>query len=87
MSTNEGGFFIWGSAQHLAQAVITVREAAGMNRLALAAKAKVGRRFLYDLEQGKERLRADKIFAVLVALELVPVLLPAAAIAGVGRQE
>ena len=79
-------FYIWRNGPVLAQAVRTTRESLGMSQGQLAARARVGRKFVYEIERGKETLRADKIFAVLVVLELVPVLLPAAVLSNIGNQ-
>jgi len=43
----------------------------------LAARAKVSRKFVYELEGGKETLRTDKVLAVLAALGLRAAFMPA----------
>jgi len=64
------GIFPWTGGADLAQAVRVSRLAAGMTQSALADRARVCRRFVCALEQGKETLRADKLFKVFRALEL-----------------
>jgi y4mF family transcriptional regulator len=71
------GWFAWTSSAELAEAVLTARKALGLTQLALAARAGVGHRFVYDLERGKGTLRVDKVGAVLAALGLMPLLVPA----------
>lgn len=69
-------FFAWTTAGDLAEAVITAREAMGMRQVDLAARAGVGRKFLWQLEQGKATVRSDKVLRVLEALELLPLIVP-----------
>jgi len=69
-------FFIWTNAAELGQAVLVAREAMGLTRLQLAASAGVGRKFLWQLEQGKATLRMDKVMRVLEALDLMPLIVP-----------
>jgi len=40
----------------------------------------VGYRFLYDLERGKVTVRNDKVMTVLLALGLMPLIVPVAAL-------
>jgi y4mF family transcriptional regulator len=60
----------WRTNQHLADAVRAAREAAGMTQAALAERARVGLKFLYELESGKDTLRTDKVLDVLKVLGL-----------------
>lgn len=84
-NNNTPAMFIWLGGAHLGEAVRVTREAAGTPQATLAKKAGVSRKFLNELEQGKDTLRADKVFRVLRVIGLVPVLLPAAAIGSLGR--
>ena len=60
----------WRTNQQLAEAVRAAREAAGMTQAALAERARVGLKFLYELESGKDTLRTDKVLDVLKVLGL-----------------
>jgi y4mF family transcriptional regulator len=60
----------WRTNQQLADAVRAAREAAGMTQAALAERARVGLKFLYELESGKDTLRTDKVLDVLKVLGL-----------------
>lgn len=60
----------WRTNQQLAEAVRKAREAAGMTQASLAARARVGLKFLYELESGKDTLRTDKVLDVLKVLGL-----------------
>lgn len=60
----------WRTNQQLAEAVRKAREAAGMTQAALAERARVGLKFLYELESGKDTLRTDKVLDVLKVLGL-----------------
>ena len=60
----------WRTNQQLADAVRAARGAAGMTQAALAARARVGLKFLYELESGKDTLRTDKVLDVLKVLGL-----------------
>ena len=73
-------FFIWTTSEELGNAVLTMRKSLGLSRLELAARAGVGYRFLYDLERGKGTVRNDKVMAVLLALGLMPLIVPIAAL-------
>jgi y4mF family transcriptional regulator len=67
---------IWTTSTDLAQAVISARQAMGVRQVDLAARAGVGRKFLWQLEQGKATLRIDKVLRVLAVLELAPLIVP-----------
>ena len=60
----------WRSNQQLAEAVRAAREAAGWTQAQLAERARVGLKFLYELESGKDTLRTDKVLDVLKVLGL-----------------
>lgn len=60
----------WRTNQQLADAVRAAREAAGMTQATLAERARVGLKFLYELESGKDTLRTDKVLDVLKVLGL-----------------
>ncbi len=67
----------WRSGPGLGRAVRRTREDAGLTVSELARRAGVGRKFLHELEGGKETLRADKVFDVLSVLGLELKVLPA----------
>lgn len=74
-------FFVWTSSEDLGNAVLTSRKAMGLSRADLAQRSGVGYRFLYDLERGKGTVRNDKVLAVLRALGMLPLIVPAEALA------
>jgi HTH-type transcriptional regulator/antitoxin HipB len=61
----------------VAQAVRAARTEAGLSQAALAARAGVGRRFVVDLESGHPRAELAKVLAVLEALDIHAMALPA----------
>jgi y4mF family transcriptional regulator len=65
--------------QQLGAAVRAARERMGFTQEQLARRASVGLKFLYELESGKETLRADKVRDVLDALSLELRVLPKSA--------
>ena len=69
----------WRPGKPLADAVRTARERKGMTQAQLAQRARVGLKFLYELETGKQTLRSDKVLDVLEALGLQLALTPAGA--------
>ena len=71
------GWFVFTSAAELGNSVLIARKAMGLTQKALAANARVGHRFVYDLERGKGTVRVEKVIAVLAALGLIPVIVPA----------
>jgi y4mF family transcriptional regulator len=70
------GTSVWRPGKPLGTAVRTAREQAGLTQAQLARGAKVGLKFLYELESGKETLRADKVLDVLEVLGLQLVVAP-----------
>jgi len=64
---------VWRSGRELGAAVREARDQMGLTQAQLAKRARVGLKFLYELESGKDTLRADKVLDVLdvLALELV----------------
>ena len=74
-------FFIWTTSAELGQAVLVAREAMGLTQIELAARAGVGRKFLWQLERGKGTLRVDKVMRVLEELSLMPLIVPREALA------
>lgn len=60
------------------------RQAMGLTQVELGRRAGVGRKFVRQLEHGKPTLRTDKVLDVLRALELAPLVLPAAVLGGLG---
>ena len=71
------GWFLWTTSAELGEAVLVARKAAGLTQAALARRAGVTARFVYSLERGKGTLRVDKVAAVLAALGLMPLIVPA----------
>lgn len=61
---------IWRSGAQLGAAVRLARERLNLTQAALAKRAAVGLKFLYELESGKDTLRADKVLDVLAVLGL-----------------
>lgn len=78
---------VWRSGSHLAQAVRAARSRLGLTQRELSQRAGVGLKFLYELETGKETLRADKVFDVLDVLALRLVMTGARAAAPGVREE
>jgi len=74
----ETGTVVWRSGKQLAAAVRAARERMGLTQAELARRARVGLKFLYELESGKDTLRADKALDVLDALALKLVVVPSA---------
>lgn len=70
---------LWRTNKQLADAVRAAREAAGLTQARLAERARVGLKFLYELESGKDTLRTDKVLDVLEVLGLRLLVAPAAA--------
>jgi len=72
MSTSSGTV-VWRSGKQIGAAVRDARARMGITQAELARRAAVGLKFLYELESGKDTLRADKVLDVLaiLALELV----------------
>ena len=70
------GWFVWTTGAELGEAVLVARKATGLTQAALAQRAGVGDKFLYNLERGKGTLRVDKVMAVLSALGLMPLIVP-----------
>ena len=67
------GAVVWRSGKQIGAAVRGARERMGLTQAELARRAVVGLKFLYELESGKDTLRADKVLDVLdvLALELI----------------
>jgi y4mF family transcriptional regulator len=72
---------VWRTNKQLADTVRAAREAAGLTQARLAERARVGLKFLYELESGKDTLRTDKVLDVLAVLGLHLVVTPAGAAA------
>lgn len=70
---------VWRSGAQLGEAVRKARNRAGLTQAQLAGRAAVGLKFLYELESGKDTLRADKVLDVLKVLGLELVVAPRAA--------
>ena len=67
---------VWRTGRQLAAAVRSARERMGLTQAQLARRAAVGLKFLYELESGKDTLRADKVLDVLDVLALQLVVVP-----------
>ena len=67
---------VWRSGAQLGAAVRAARERMGLTQGQLARRAAVGLKFLYELESGKDTLRADKVLDVLKVLGLELVVAP-----------
>jgi len=67
---------VWRSGKQIGAAVRGARERMGLTQAELARRAVVGLKFLYELESGKDTLRADKVLDVLDALRLELVVTP-----------
>lgn len=76
---------VWRSGRQLGVAVRGARERLGLTQAQLARRARVGLKFLYELESGKDTLRTDKVLDVLEALALRLVVTPGAASAAQPR--
>lgn len=76
---------VWRSGRELGAAVREARDQMGLTQAQLAKRARVGLKFLYELESGKDTLRADKVLDVLDVLALKLVLMPDAPIAAQER--
>ena len=71
------GSVVWRSGEQIGAAVREARERMGLTQAKLARRAAVGLKFLYELESGKDTLRADKVLDVLEVLALELVVTPA----------
>jgi y4mF family transcriptional regulator len=71
------GWFVWTTSAELGEAVLVARKAMGLTQLALARRAGVSGKFVYNVERGKGTLRVDRVMAVLAALGLMPLIVPA----------
>jgi len=71
----------WHTNRQLGAAVRAAREATGLTQARLAERARVGLKFLFELESGKNTLRTDKVLDVLGVLGLQLVVAPAGAAA------
>lgn len=69
-------WFLWTSSAELGEAVLVAREAAGWSQGELARRARTTRKFVYELERGKQTLRVDKVLSVLGTLSLMPLIVP-----------
>lgn len=58
------------SPEDVGKAVRTARRERGLSQDALALASGTGRRFIYDLEQGKPSVRLSTLLDVLTALDL-----------------
>lgn len=64
------------SVEAIGEAVREARREQGLTQGGLASKARVGRRFIVDLEAGHLRAELGKVLAVLEALDIHAVALP-----------
>jgi y4mF family transcriptional regulator len=67
------------STAELGDAVRAARAARGLTQDEVAGKAKVSRKFVIDVESGKESLHLGKVLAVLKCAGLVGMVMPAEA--------
>ena len=72
----DSGTVVWRSGKQLGAAVRGARERMGLTQADLARRAAVGLKFLYELESGKDTLRADKVLDVLDVLSLQLLVMP-----------
>jgi len=66
----------WRRGSDLARAIRSARLRLGLTHTQLAARARVSRLYVYQLEAGKDTARADKALAVLAALGIQALLIP-----------
>ena len=71
------GWFLWTNSADLGQAILIARGAEGLTQTQLAQRARVDRKLVYRLENGKGSVRADKVVQVLATLRLMPLIVPA----------
>ena len=64
------------NAAQFGREVRAARKHLGLTQIELAQRAKVGSKFLYELEHGKDTLRMDKVFDVLEVLSIQVILFP-----------
>ena len=74
----DSGTVVWRSGKQIGAAVRGARERMGLTQAELARRAAVGLKFLYELESGKDTLRADKVLDVLDVLALKLIVMPSA---------
>jgi HTH-type transcriptional regulator/antitoxin HipB len=70
------GLTFLASPAELGRGLRAAREARGMTQNDLAARARVHRTFIIDLENGKESAHLGKVLTVLMSVGLVGVLVP-----------
>jgi HTH-type transcriptional regulator/antitoxin HipB len=71
------GLTFLSSAAEIGAAVRAARGARGLTQDEVADKAKVSRKFVIDVENGKDSLHLGKVLAVLMSAGLVGVIVPA----------
>lgn len=64
------------SPAELGKAVRTAREAMGLSLREAAERARVGTRFVWELEHGKPTARLDKVLTLMAAVNLLALLVP-----------
>jgi HTH-type transcriptional regulator/antitoxin HipB len=60
----------------LGNAIREMRIAKGLSKPDAAARCRVGRRFLLEVENGKPTVRLDKVLAVMKGLGIIAIVLP-----------
>jgi len=60
----------------LGNAVRTARGAMGLTIREAAERARVGKRFVLEVEQGKTSARLDKVLALMAAVNLLAIIVP-----------
>lgn len=69
-------WFLWTNSADLGQAILIARGAEGLTQTQLAQRARVDRKLVYRLENGKGNVRVDKVMQVLATLRLMPLIVP-----------
>jgi HTH-type transcriptional regulator / antitoxin HipB len=64
------------SPAELGKAVRVAREAMGLSLREAAERARVGKRFVLELERGKPTARLDKVLTLMAAVNLLALLVP-----------
>lgn len=78
------GLYFLASAGEVGRAVRAARTARGITQDDLADKAKVSRKFVVEVENGKDSLHLGKVLAVLMGAGLVGVVVPVEAMKAAG---
>ena len=71
------------SPAELGRAIQAARQARGLTQIDVASRARVGRRYVVDLENGKPTAQIGKALTVMMCVGLVGVVVPVEAMQGV----